>query len=237
MVTHPAPPQTRTCAMHAYGASGRATATHARSPLLHRPRACRGQGWCALGLSPVSRQRMRCPTAPALPWVAWVALPHLRRSSAPRRRPPCPSRVASLVARFPIPCLLPSFVVSLPGSWPGGSARSRQGLWSPGPPIPGRWSRRQMALPRSRVPPLHACPARRPRWCPAYSPYRTQDCCLPATGNRRLSPPYTFEGYPLVHDSTPFGAQSRGLPARYTWLRTAPDGEARRCATDRLARR
>jgi hypothetical protein len=135
MVTHPAPPQTRTCAMHAYGSSGRAAATHARSPLLHSPLACRGQGWGARGLSPVSRQRMRCPTAPSLPWVAWASLPHLRRYSAPLRLPPCPSRGPSRVARSPIPCLLPSFVVSLTGSWPGGSSRSRQGLWSPGPPL------------------------------------------------------------------------------------------------------
>src|SRR5713101_7955423 len=49
---------------------------------------------------------MLCSTAPSLPWVAWASLPHLPRSSAPRRLPPCPSRVASLVARFPIPCLL-----------------------------------------------------------------------------------------------------------------------------------
>src|SRR5262249_42345338 len=47
----------------------------------------------------------------------------------------CPSRGPSLVTRPPIPCLLPSFVVSLSGSCPGGSSRSRQGLWSPGPPI------------------------------------------------------------------------------------------------------
>ena len=47
-----------------------------------------------------------------------------------------------------------------------------------------------MALPRSRVPPVRACPALRPRWCPAHAPYRTQDWCLPATGNRRLSPQY-----------------------------------------------
>ena len=38
------------------------------------------------------------------------------------------------------------------------------------------------------------------------------------------------------HDSTHFGAQSRGLPSRYTRLRTAPYGEARGFATDRLAR-
>src|SRR5712691_13381843 len=98
-----------------------------------------------------------------------------------------PSQVASLVARFPIPCVLPSFVVSHTGSWPGGSSRSRQGLWSPGPPLlRALSSRRQGALPRSHVPPLETCPALRPRWCPAHSPQRTQDCCLPVTGNRRL---------------------------------------------------
>ena len=75
------------------------------------------------------------PTAPSLPWVAWVSLPHLRRDYAPRRLPPCPSRDPSLVARSPIPCLLPSCVVALTGSWPEGSSRARQGLWSPGPPL------------------------------------------------------------------------------------------------------
>jgi len=44
-----------------------------------------------------------------------------------------------------------------------------------------------VALPRSRVPPVKTCPALRPRWCPAYSPYRTQDCGLPALANRRLT--------------------------------------------------
>ena len=39
------------------------------------------------------------------------------------------------------------------------------------------------------------------------------------------------------HDSTHFGAQSRGLPSRYTRLRTAPYGEACGFATDLLARR
>ena len=45
-----------------------------------------------------------------------------------------------------------------------------------------------MALPSSRVTPLHTCPALRPRWCPRLLPLRGWDCCLPATGNRRLSP-------------------------------------------------
>ena len=45
MVPHPAPPQTRTCAIHAYGSSSRASAAHARISLRHSPLACRGQGW------------------------------------------------------------------------------------------------------------------------------------------------------------------------------------------------
>src|SRR2546427_1866163 len=56
---------------------------------------------------------MLCPTSPSLPWVAWVSLPHFHRYYATLRLPPCPSRVASLVARFPIPCALP-FVRALP---------------------------------------------------------------------------------------------------------------------------
>ncbi len=36
-----------------------------------------------------------------------------------------------------------------------------------------------MALPRSRATPLHACPALRPRWCPAHSPY-TRSGLLPS---------------------------------------------------------
>jgi len=47
----------------------------------------------------------------------------------------CPSRGPLLVARSPIPCVLPLFVVSHTGSSPGGSPRRRQGLWSPGPPL------------------------------------------------------------------------------------------------------
>ena len=40
------------------------------------------------------------------------------------------------------------------------------------------------------------------------------DCCLPATENRRLSPPDNLEGYPCVHNDILFGAPSRGLSSR-----------------------
>jgi hypothetical protein len=96
-------------------------------------------------------------------------------------------------------------------------------------PVPhsGHVTRRAVALPRSRATPLDACPALRPRWCPDCSPWRLQDCCLPATGNRRLSPRYRLEGYPLVHDATHGGAPARGLPPRALQLRTPIAGCAR----------
>jgi hypothetical protein len=70
---------------------------------------------------------------------------------------------------------------------------------TPGPlvtrsPTPGLSSRRPMALPSSRVPPVKPCPALRPRWCPAHSPKRTQDCCLPATEHRRLTTTLSISG-------------------------------------------
>ena len=83
---------------------------------------------------------------------------------------PCPSRVASLVARFPIPCLLHGVRVVPRGlvAWwtPPGHARAF------GRPVPrsGHGARRQVVLPSSRVTPLKTCPALRPRWCPAHSP-------------------------------------------------------------------
>jgi hypothetical protein len=73
-----------------------------------------------------------------------------------------------------------------------------------------------MALPSSRVTPLEACPALRPRWCPIHSPKRVWDCCLPVRANRRLSPQDYFEGYPAVHDATHCGAPSRGLLSAFT---------------------
>src|SRR6516165_8572275 len=130
VVTHPAPPQTRTCAIHASGSSGRASATRGYCPVGG------GETISELRVSLVYRTRWN-----ALPDVAFPPVGRLGLTS------PCslvlydattatgPSRGPSLVACSPIPCVLPSFVVSLSGSWPGGSSQSRQGFWSPGPPL------------------------------------------------------------------------------------------------------
>src|SRR5262249_2641017 len=105
-----------------------------------------------------------------------------------------PSRGPSLVPRCPIPCVLLSFVVSPQGSWAGRSAQPAPGPLVTRSPSPGCASRSQRALPSSRVPPLDTCPALRPRWCPAPSPKRTQDCCLPATAHRRLTTTLSISG-------------------------------------------
>jgi hypothetical protein len=48
------------------------------------------------------------------------------------------------------------------------------------------FSRRQVALPSSRAILVITCPVLRPRWCPAYLPWRIQDCCFPTFANCQL---------------------------------------------------
>jgi hypothetical protein len=136
---------------------------------------------------------MLCPTAPSLPWVAWASLPHLPRYYAPLRLPPPRLGVLHL-------SLVPRYLACFHRSWSPLRARSREEAPGHarafGHPVPhsGYKTRRQAALPSSQVPPLKTCLALRPRWCPAHSPKRTQDCCLPATGNRRLPTTLPFSG-------------------------------------------
>ena len=129
---------------------------------------------------------MLCSTAPSLPWVAWASLPHLPGYYAPLRLPPPPLGVLHL-------SLVPRYLACFRRSWcplrAHGQEEAPGHARAFGHPVPqsGNDARRQVALPSSRVPPLEACPALRPRWCPGHSPYRTQDCCLPALANRRLT--------------------------------------------------
>ena len=120
--------------------------------------------------------------------------------------------------------------------------------WACGRPVPspGLWSRREMALPRSRVPSLHACPARRPRWCPRHAPSRAQDCCLWVRAHRRLSPPYllrdillstTLHISGLHHAACILTPSSFVLPLLGWHVEVAPDVLARRLSggTESLA--
>ena len=96
--------------------------------------------------------------------------------------------------------LVPRYLACFHRSWSPLRARSREEAPGHarafGHPVPqsGYKTRRQAALPSSQVPPLKTCLALRPRWCPAHSPQRTQDSCLPATANRRLPTTVPFSG-------------------------------------------
>ena len=125
------PPQTRTCAMHAYGSSGRAPAALPQST---------GLPWSG----GVSATALPClPPADALPDVAFPSVGRLGLTSPPATvlcnatTASWPSRGPSLVARSPIPCVLPLFVVSRMGSPPGGSPRTTPGPLVTRSPLPG----------------------------------------------------------------------------------------------------
>src|SRR5882724_4791563 len=116
---------------------------------------------------------------------------------------PCPAVLCVATTAFVRPgrfalCSLPvpwnnalSFV-SLPACAGFGSSVGRVGHQTPGcclrrsPLLRRLLPRRREALPSSRITPLPTCPALRPRWCPARSPCRGQDCCLPADAHSRL---------------------------------------------------
>jgi hypothetical protein len=183
----------------------------------------------ALSVSPLS-PASGCAARRRLPSRGSLG-PHVPTFRGTLRRDDCPpARLGGLrVSR------VPRYPARFPRAW--SPKRARGPVEAPsharalGPPVPhaGTVTRRPVALPRSRVTPMATCPALRPRWCPAPSPSRVQDCCRPAQATRRLSPRYDLEGYPPDHDSTHFGAPSRGLHPRSLPLRTAPDGEARGC--------
>jgi hypothetical protein len=179
----------------------------------------------AESLSCIVPPRTLCPTSPSLPWVAWASLPHVPRYYATLRLPPDPLGVLRL-------SLVPRYLACFPRSWSPRRARGlveapspRQGFWSPGPPFrvynkelggsPKFPSSPCADMPRSQTPVVSCTLAKaRPGLLPSSA-------CKPSAS----------------HNDTLFGAPSRGLPARYTRLRTAPYGEARGFATDRLARR
>jgi hypothetical protein len=144
VVTHPAPSQTRTCAMHAYGSSSRASAT-LRSPL-----TCWGQGWCAHSLSPGS-----CP---------WDTLPGGRLPSRGSLGPHCPTCTGTLrrydcrpallgalrlALASPIPGLLPWLVGSPQDAWPGWQLPDPARALGHPVPQSGDKTRRPPALPSS----------------------------------------------------------------------------------------
>jgi len=95
--------------------------------------------------------------------------------------------------------------------------------------LPSLYTRKHLDLPSSQVTPMTACHGLRPRWCPDYSPYRIQNCCLPSSQQRRLSLPVSWKmsndhneqdfGAPYTAcslDPSGFGLLLPGLPADFT---------------------
>ena len=89
-------------------------------------------------------------------------------------------------------------------------------------------SRKHLDLPSSQATPMTTCPVLRPRWCSDRLPYRNQNCCLPLSVQRRLSP--ARRDYPMTTMSkisglnftacslvpSGFGLPLPGLPADFT---------------------
>ena len=166
-----------------------------------------------------------------MPGVAFPPVGPVGLSSPPSqvlcsaKTAPCPSWDTSLVARAPIPCLFLG-VRDVPiglvvWSKPPDDARAF------GHPVPhsGSVTRRQVALPSSRVTLMHACPALRPRWGPLHSPKRVGDCCLPVPGNRRLPTTLHFSG--LKHAACILAPSSSVRPLLGVHVEVAPDLLAR----------
>jgi hypothetical protein len=86
---------------------------------------------------------------------------------------------------------------------------------------PGPRRKELAVLSSSRTTPVRTCPARRLRWCP-FRLALASPGLLPSGAAR----PSAFPGSRRVilsdHNYEIFGAQSRGLHSRYTWLHTHP---------------
>ena len=137
-------------------------------PTVHWPSVVRVGELDVSPLSPASgcSARRRLPSRGSLGSHFPTFLGTIRRYDC--HPAPLGSLHLSLASRY-LACFQ-TFVMSLPGSCPGGSPRNTPGPLVTRSPNPGMSARRQMALPSSRVPPVKTCPALRPRWCPAHSP-------------------------------------------------------------------
>ena len=86
---------------------------------------------------------------------------------------------------------------------------------------PGLRRKELAVLSSSQATPVRTCPARRLRWCP-FRLALASPGLLPSGAAR----PSAFPGSRRVilsdHNYEIFGAQSRGLHSRYTWLHTHP---------------
>jgi len=164
------------------------------------PSEFRSRRSCALCRSCLSLAQRSCPASPSRCLSAFIVGP--LGLGSPRVRnfvfsdsAPAVLRVATTAfvlpgwfafRSLPVPSGLRRFGF-VSSSRRTGNARVLAGCWlSRSPVLRLSLPRRREGLPSSRFTPLSTCPALRPRWGPARSPWRAQDCCLPVTGHSRL---------------------------------------------------
>jgi hypothetical protein len=153
--------------------------------------------------------------SPALQWVPWALVPHLPGLGlAPRPSVQCftttasrPSHITSLGASDVIPGPLPPCVFRCRLADGGKRHVHARALAHPVPLVfRDIVTRRPLALPSSRVPPLMTCPALRPRWCPRSLPL-THPGLLPAGACKPSAFPSILQRAILAdHNSTNVGA-------------------------------
>ena len=221
MVAHPAPPQTRTCAMHAYGSSSRASAApgwQSNGGLVTRLVSAKSLS-CVCPLERSARRRLpsRGSLGPRFPTFTGT----MRRYDCHR----------SLSGRFTCRSLPDTLRAPRDRGVPEGLAvwsKRPNGARAFGHPVPrsGHVVKETDGSPKFPSSPCEDMPR-------SQTPVVSCSLALTRAGLRpsRACKPSAH------HDYTHFGAPSRGLPSRYTRLRTAPYGEARGFAPDLLARR
>ena len=158
---------------------------------------------CDFCVSPIVPTRETlCPASPSLQWVAWASLPHLTvQLSTTEHRYYDPLRLPEACLRF-----------------------VRSSLSAPDT-LPFR-TRPHPDLPSSRVTPLRTCPGLRPRWCPAHSPCRLQDCCLPLKFTASTFSLYDQKDYPIGPQLYIFRGSIQSLYPRSIQLQTPVAGFA-----------
>jgi hypothetical protein len=125
----------------------------------------------------------------------------------------CPSCAETLVCSS----------AALPARSPDHPTRLGSEVFSPGSPI-RPFPRSVVALPRSPVTPLMACPALRPRWCPVGFALAHPGLRPSGAGKPSAFPAIPQRDLLADHDDTSVGARSRGLSPCSPSLRTSMTG-------------
>ena len=141
-----------------------------------------------------------CPASPSLPWVPWASVPHVPGRLTDCRpsvlclakTAACPSRVASLLARFPIPGLLPSFRVPR-GSPAGGSSPPTPGLLANRSPVPVSGSGNKRLSPVPELPLWTHAPPSDPGGVLSTSPFIAWAGLLPSGQSKPSAFPLDFD--------------------------------------------